>query len=96
MGSMTMTDLYREVTGDQKAHQRAIDARVKKLDKRRQQILKRRVAGDTLTKLAGHYQVTRASIASVIRKALLSVRKDIAGEPRYNRIGRGGKLLPQK
>ncbi len=83
-----MKALYQAVTGDTAAHQRAIDARFRKLDPRRQRLIKARLEGQSLRQIAATEGVTGGSIQSAINTALESIRKELAGEPRYNREGR--------
>jgi DNA-directed RNA polymerase specialized sigma24 family protein len=86
---MTMKALYQHVTGDDAAHQRRIDAHVRRLNPRRQRILRRRLNA-TLQEIANQEGCSHGSIASVIRKSMEAIRKAIAGEPRFNRIGHPG------
>lgn len=92
---MTMKALYQHVTGDEAAHQRRIDAHVRRLNPRRQRILRRRLEA-TLQDIADEEGCTHGSIASVIRKSMEAVRKAIAGEPRYNRTGHPGHPKKRK
>lgn len=89
---MTLKALYQARTGDTAAHQRAIDARFRKLDARRQDIIRRILAGDSYAMIAETYAITTGSVQSAFNHAMERIRKDIAGEPRYNHAGRG----PQK
>ena len=78
---------YADRTGGA-AHQRAIDARFKKLDARRQDIIRRVLAGDSYRMIGEHYGITAGSVQSAINSALEAVRKELAGEPGYNQVGR--------
>jgi DNA-directed RNA polymerase specialized sigma24 family protein len=91
LGPVTMKALYQLATGDLISHQRRIDGQVRKLDARRRRILRRRLEGATLAQIAAEEGCTHGSAASVIRKAMEAVRKAIAGEPRFNRIGHPGR-----
>ena len=84
-----MKDLYAEFTGDTASHQRRIDGHFRKLDPRQRRIIRARLEGRTLTEIGQAHGITAGSAHSVIRKAMESIRKKIAGEPRYNRIGHG-------
>lgn len=75
--------LYQLVTGDRTAHQRSIDAHVRKMDARRRRILRRRTQGANLKQIAREEGCTHGSIQSVINRSMRAVRKAIAGEPRY-------------
>ena len=88
---MTMKQLYQLHTGDLASHQRAIDARVKRLPEDRQRILQAAIAGESLRDIAAREGVSHGTIQSSIRRSLEAVRKDIAREPRYNRVGRSKK-----
>ena len=85
-----MKALYQQHTGDTAAHQRRIDAQVRKLDARRQRILRRRLGGASLSVIGTEEGCTHGSVASAIKKSMEAVRKAIAGEPRFNRIGHKG------
>lgn len=86
-----MKALYQAATGDTTAHQRRIDGQVRKLDPRRQRILRRRCEGASLSTIGAEEGVTHGSIASLIKKSMEAVRKATAGEPRFNRIGHPGR-----
>lgn len=81
---MHLIDLYRAVTGDTASHQRAVHARVLKLDARRRRLIEHRIAGKTLRQISDLEGVSHGSVQSAINGALEAVRKDIANEPRYN------------
>lgn len=87
----TLKGLYAELTGDTASHQRRVDGHFRKLDKRQQRIIRARIDGRTLAEIGEAHGITAGSAHSVIRKALESIRKKIAGEPRYNRIGHGSQ-----
>jgi DNA-directed RNA polymerase specialized sigma24 family protein len=87
---MTMKQLYAFTTGDTTAHQRRIDGQVRKLDPRRLRVLRARCAGQSLAQIGAREGCTFGSIASLINKSMEAVRKAIASEPRYNRVGHPG------
>ncbi|MGA2270212.1 MAG: hypothetical protein ABSH44_17205 [Bryobacteraceae bacterium] len=89
-----MKELYQQQTGDKTAHQRRIDGQLRRLDPRRQRILRRRIAGASLGEIGADEGCTYGSIASVIKKSMEAVRKAIAGEPRFNRVGHPGGASP--
>jgi DNA-binding CsgD family transcriptional regulator len=89
---MTLRDLYRAITHDTTSHQRAIHARYLHLDPRRRRIVDARVAGRTLREIADAEAISHGSVQSVIDGAMERIRKDIAGEPRYNRTPRKGEV----
>jgi DNA-binding NarL/FixJ family response regulator len=93
---MTMKDLYQAATGDTAAHQRRIDGHVRHLDARRQKILHRRTEGASLAEIGAELGISHGSVASSIKKSLEAVRKAIAGEPRFNRIGHPGARSRQR
>jgi len=84
---MTVKDLYREITG-QEAHQRAIDGRLRKLPRRKQDMIRDRAAGLTWAAIGHRYGLTAGTADKLVRRALEAIRKSIAGEPRYNQVGR--------
>ena len=92
---MTLKALYQARTGDTAAHQRAIDARFKKLDTRRQAIIRRILAGDSYRMIGEQYSITAGSVQSTLNNAMEKIRKEIAGEPRYNHVGRGKTKGPE-
>jgi DNA-binding NarL/FixJ family response regulator len=94
----TVKAIYTAVTGDNTSHQRRIDGHLKRMDKRRQRILRRRAQGATLYEIAAEEGVSHGSIQSVILKTCEAIRKAIAEEPRYKhghpgRFGRGTNAL---
>jgi DNA-directed RNA polymerase specialized sigma24 family protein len=86
---VTMKALYQARTGDTTSHQRAIDARFKKLDTRRQAIVRAVLAGDSYRMIGEKHGITAGSVQSALNSAMERIRKDIAAEPRYNHTGRG-------
>jgi DNA-binding CsgD family transcriptional regulator len=90
LGPITLKQLYMLHTGDCASHQRRIAAHVRRLDPRRQRILLRRCEGASLYEIGDEEGITYGSVASAIRKSMEAVRKAIAGEPRFNRIGHPG------
>ena len=85
---MTIKTLYQHITGDHASHQRRIDAHLRKLDPRRQRMLRARAAGQTIREIADQEHISVGSAQSAIVGACERIRKAIAGEPRYNRTGR--------
>ena len=85
---MTVKQLYQLCTGDCASHQRRIDAHFRRLDARRQRIIKARIAGTPLRQLAQAEGLSHGTVAKMIRRSMERIRKAIAGEPRFNRIGR--------
>lgn len=81
-----MKALYQQVTGDTTAHQRSIDAHLRKQPARRREIIRQRLAGASLSDIAGGL-VTKGQIQKDIQRTCEAIRKAIAGEPRYNKIG---------
>jgi DNA-directed RNA polymerase specialized sigma24 family protein len=92
---MTMKALYQQHTGDTAAHQRRIDGQVRHLDPHRQAILRRRIEGASLATIGAELGITHGSVASSIKKSMEAVRKAIAAEPRFNRIGHPGARRKQ-
>ena len=88
---MTMKQLYQLHTSDLTSHQRAIDARVRRLSPLRQEILHRVASGEPLRSIAHDKGVSHGSIHSVVKQSLEAVRKELAREPRYNKTGRKRK-----
>jgi DNA-directed RNA polymerase specialized sigma24 family protein len=84
-----MKALYEQTTG-QTAHQRRIDGQVRKLDPRRQRILRRRLDGAKLAAIGAELGISHGSVASAIKKSMEAIRKAIAGEPRFNHGGHPG------
>jgi len=80
--------LYAQITGDTQAHQRAIHAHYGRLDARRQRMLTAMVKGLNYHAIGDAEGITAASARESILRALERIRKEIAGEPRYNRVGR--------
>ena len=89
MPTITVMGLYQLATGDTASHQRRIDARFRKLDERTQRVIRARIAGGHLRDIAAAEGVSFGTISKVISRGLERIRKSIAGEPRYNRSGRG-------
>ena len=85
---MTVKQLYQLCTGDCASHQRRIDAHFRRLDERRQRIVRARVAGRSLRQLAEEEGLSHGTLQKMIRRSMEAIRKAIAGEPRYNRAGR--------
>jgi DNA-directed RNA polymerase specialized sigma24 family protein len=88
MATLTLTALYRHITGDDATHQTTIAARFKRLDKRRQRIVRERLAGRSLHAIATEFGVKHGTIQDAIERAMQKIRKDLSGESRYNRAGR--------
>jgi DNA-directed RNA polymerase specialized sigma24 family protein len=85
---MTLKALYQLTTGDLASHPRRIAAHFARLDARRQRLVRRRLDGASLHVIAAEEGITHGSVQSAIKGALEAIRKEIAGEPRYNRTGR--------
>jgi len=94
-GPMTMKQLYELTTGET-AHQRRIDGQVRKLDPRRLRVLRARCEGQSLAQIGAAEGCSFGSVASLIKKSMEAVRKAIASEPRYNRVGHPGGRAQQK
>lgn len=88
MATLTLTALYRHITGDDAAHPRTIDAKFKRLDKRRQRIVRERLEGKSLHAIARDYGVSHGTIQDAVQRAMQKIRKELSGESRYNRGGR--------
>lgn len=86
---MTITDLYRQETGDLEAHQRTIAAALARLSDRTQALIRLRAAGQSWRELAAPLEITHTSAKSSVCRGLASMRKRIAGAPRYHISGRG-------
>jgi hypothetical protein len=86
--TLTLKALYQSITGDLAAHPAAIHARFRKLDAHMQRLANRRMAGQRLREIAAAEGVKHGTVANALRRAMESIRKSIAGEPRYNRVGR--------
>jgi len=84
----TLKALYQEITGDLETHQRTVDAAVKRMDPRRQAIIKARVAGQSYHQIGAAHGITAASVRDTILRALENARKTAHHEPRYNHKGR--------
>lgn len=86
---MTLKALYQLSTGDAASHQRRIDGHFRHLDARRQAMIRARLAGLSLRAIGReHGGLTAATVKDAINRGLEKIRKAIAEEPRYNRIGR--------
>ena len=85
---MTIKELYGKITGDTTAHQRAIDARLRKLTTPQQVRIRAFATGCNYHDIAAVEKATPASVRDSVLRGLEAIRKDLAGEPRYNRIGR--------
>jgi DNA-binding NarL/FixJ family response regulator len=85
---MTLKALYQLKTGDEAAHQRRIDGHFRKLDGRRQAMIRAMLAGETLRQIGAEHGVSAGSVQDAINRAMERIRKAIADEPRYNHIGR--------
>ena len=83
-----MKHLYQAHTGDLETHQRTIAAHVARLPARKRRLLELRVKGQSLEEIASRDAVSKATISTLITRACEQLRKEIAGEPRYNKIGR--------
>jgi DNA-directed RNA polymerase specialized sigma24 family protein len=87
----TLKALYQGLTGDTTAHQRAIHGRLLRLSPRRRLMVQARVEGLTLRQIAGKVGgISHGTVASAIAKAMEAIRKDIAGEARYNHRPQAG------
>lgn len=85
----TLKALYQQATGDMAAHQRAIHGRLLHLSPRRRLMVQSRVAGLTLREIAEKVGgISHGTVAAAIAKAMEAIRKDIAGESRYNHSAR--------
>jgi DNA-directed RNA polymerase specialized sigma24 family protein len=88
MPHRTLKAFYGQTTGDTTTHQRTIDAHFKKLDKRRQAIIRELLQGKTYLRIAREMGVTATSVRESVARAIERIRKGIAEEPRYNHVGR--------
>jgi DNA-directed RNA polymerase specialized sigma24 family protein len=79
----TIKALYARITGDTASHQRRIDGHLKRMDPRRQRIMRRRAAGASLYEIAAEEGVSHGSVQSIVLRTCEAIRKAIAGEPRY-------------
>jgi len=86
----TLKAMYRQATGDTTTHQRTIDAHFRKIDPRRQRIVKARLAGESLYAIAAKEHVPHGTVASAVKRTIEAIRKAIAHEPRFNLIGHPG------
>jgi len=87
----TLKALYQHHTGDLITHQRTIDAAFRRLDPRRQRMIRSRQAGQTYHTIGAAEGITAASVRDTILRAIEGFRKHARHEPRYNRIGRARK-----
>jgi hypothetical protein len=87
--ALTLKALYATMTRDRTAHQRRIDAHFRKLDKRRQLFIRSKLLGASYSQIGASAGITAGSAQSAVRSGLERIRKAIAGEARYNRVGRG-------
>ena len=90
---LTLKTLYSAMTGDPTAHQRRIDAHFRKLDKRRQLFIRSKLLGASYSQIGASAGITAGSAQSAVRSGLERIRKAIAGEPRYNDVGRTRQSL---
>ena len=84
----TLKALYSFVTGDKLTHQRRIHAHYLRLTPRRRSLIDERLAGRPWREIGRVHGVSGASAQSAVILALRALRKAIAGEPRYNVVGR--------
>jgi len=85
---MTIKALYAQITGDTTSHQRAIDARLRKLGKRQMGRIRDFAGGANYHDIATIEGVSAASVRDSILRGLEAIRKDLAQEPRFNKRGR--------
>lgn len=91
---MTLKSLYQRATGDRTTHQRTIATLLNRQPKRRQQMIQARREGRTLRAIAEHHGVSHATVQSSILRTFEAIRKQAAGEPRYNHTGRRRRANP--
>ena len=84
----TIKGLYGRITDDWETHQRTIDAQLRKLDMRRQSMLRRLALGESYHEIARAEGITAAAARDTMLRAIERMRKAIAGEPRFNHVGR--------
>lgn len=93
---LTMKALYQHVTGDRTAHQRRIDAHLRRQTSFRQNLIARRLKGQSLQEIADSCSTSKGVVQKNIDRACEAIRKAIAGEPRYNRQGHKGPFSKKK
>jgi DNA-directed RNA polymerase specialized sigma24 family protein len=84
----TLKALYQRATGDTATHQRTIDAHFRKLPERPRAMISHMVTCGNYHEVAAAEGISAASAREAILRALERLRKAIADEPRYNRVGR--------
>ena len=85
----TLKAFYAKITGDATTHQRTIDAHFRKLDTRRQAIIRARLEGKSLQEIGNqHGGINGATVRETMLRGIERIRKAIAGEPRFNHVGR--------
>lgn len=92
----TLKALYAAKTGDTTSHQRAIDARFRKLSARRQDTIRKVLEGWSYRMIAEHHGISVGSVQSELNGALEAIRKDLAQEPRYNRTARTAEAATEE
>jgi DNA-directed RNA polymerase specialized sigma24 family protein len=85
---MTVKALYQHYTGDTATHQRAIDGRFRKLSDQRRRIIAAAATGQALRAIATTEGVSHGAVATILKRSMEAIRKDIHHEKRYNQVGR--------
>jgi DNA-directed RNA polymerase specialized sigma24 family protein len=80
--------LYTDTTNDTTSHQRTIHMWYLRLNTHQQGMIAARLEGESYRAIGDKYQVTAASARESILRGLERIRKAIAEEPRYNKVGR--------
>lgn len=95
---MTVKAFYAQLTGDTATHQRRIDGALRRLDERRARMIRRRAEGASVRTIAAEEGISAGAADDAIKRGVERIRKELAGEPRYNQVGRatkyGGKRGP--
>jgi len=73
------------------AHQRTIDAQFRRLPVRSRQVVRRRVAGESLRQIGAHYGLSVGTVQQLIKRAMVRCWKAITHQPRYHVTGHGGQ-----
>jgi DNA-directed RNA polymerase specialized sigma24 family protein len=80
----TLIELYRQETGDIESHHKTVHAAFALLPDRPHEVVCARMAGKTPAQLAQAYGLSRGAVRSVIRLAMLAMKRHIDGTPRYS------------
>jgi hypothetical protein len=93
---MTATELYRQVTGDNKTHHRTITATLEKHPTRQRRVVMLYAEGLSDRQVGERTKRSRGAARDMLRRTLFAVFKSIHKMPRYHVTGHAHVTRPRK